>query len=372
MRTRAPEHASTARAKVGLAAVVILVAGLATSAWPAHADGSDSSAKPASTPASSATASAKGTATTPSTTKKPAHPAATTGAQTAAKTAAKPAATAPAGTKPGSVAAAKPATAPASTHTAAKTNKPAATAPAAAKPGSTAPVAAAKPASVAPAHAVPMTTKPTAMSPAPLVKPGQVAPVAASKPGAASPKSAPAAGSVSAAKPGKPAPASGSATPGLKTGATVQVASHGSIIVVTPQAPSPSARPASGVGAAKSSVPAPQVDEQVTYQYNTLGRRDPFQSMIGGDFVGEDVGGDAPIDVGGMKVVGVVWSDDDKFALVEDGRGGSHVLRRGDKVMNGFVEDLKRDGVVVNLTTDGTTQSVTIPLIRKGDKNASR
>jgi hypothetical protein len=110
----------------------------------------------------------------------------------------------------------------------------------------------------------------------------------------------------------------------------------------------------------------------VTYQYNTLGRRDPFQSMIGGDFVGEDVGGDAPIDVGGMKVVGVVWSDDDKFALVEDGRGGSHVLRRGDKVMNGFVEDLKRDGVVVSLTTDGTTQSVTIPLIRKGDKDASR
>jgi hypothetical protein len=176
-------------------------------------------------------------------------------------------------------------------------------------------------------------------------------------------------GSAGPVKSGKPSPASGQ---GLKTGTTVQVASHGSIIVVTPEVPAPSARPASGVGAAKTSAPTPQVDEQVTYQYNTLGRRDPFQSMIGGDFVGEDVGGDAPIDVGGMKVVGVVWSDDDKFALVEDGRGGSHVIRRGDKVMNGFVEDLKRDGVVVSLTTDGTTQSVTIPLIRKGDKDASR
>jgi len=34
----------------------------------------------------------------------------------------------------------------------------------------------------------------------------------------------------------------------------------------------------------------------VTYQYNALGRRDPFQSLIGGEFVGADVGGDAPPD----------------------------------------------------------------------------
>jgi hypothetical protein len=134
--------------------------------------------------------------------------------------------------------------------------------------------------------------------------------------------------------------------------------------MVSPEVPAP--------GAAKTAAPPAQIDEQVTYQYNTLGRRDPFQSMIEGEFVGEDVGGDAPIDVGGLKVVGIVWSDEDKFAMVEDPRGNSHVLRRGDKVMNGFVEDLKRDGVVINLTADGQSQSVTIPLIRKGEKNASR
>jgi hypothetical protein len=33
---------------------------------------------------------------------------------------------------------------------------------------------------------------------------------------------------------------------------------------------------------------------QLTYQYNALGRRDPFQPMVGGEFVGDDVGGDAP------------------------------------------------------------------------------
>jgi hypothetical protein len=250
-----------------------------------------------------------------------------------------------------------------------------------------APVAATKPATTAPTATKPATTAPTAFKPGTTVpmtaarpgmnvSPAHVAPVATTKPGAATHPATPAANTNPAALSHESKPAASGGKPmgvsGLKNGSTVQVASHGSIIVVSPQVPAPSARPASGVGAGKSSAPAPQVDEQITYQYNTLGRRDPFQSMIGDNFVGEDVGGDAPIDVGGMKVVGVVWSDDDKFALVEDGRGGSHVLRRGDKVMNGFVEDLKRDGVVVKLTTDGTTQSVTIPLILKGDKNASR
>jgi hypothetical protein len=117
--------------------------------------------------------------------------------------------------------------------------------------------------------------------------------------------------------------------------------------------------------------PTAQLDEQMTYQYNALGRRDPFMPLVGGEWVGADVGGDAPPDVGGIKVVGIVWGDADKFALVEDARGESHVLRRGDKVMNGFVESLSREGIVVSLTADGQTQSVSIPLTRKGDKNGA-
>ena len=89
--------------------------------------------------------------------------------------------------------------------------------------------------------------------------------------------------------------------------------------------------------------------------------------------MGSDVGGDAPPDIGALKVVGIVWGDADQFALVEDARGDSHILRRGDKVMNGFVEGLKRNGMVVNLTVDGQSQSVTIPLTRKGENaNANR
>lgn len=112
------------------------------------------------------------------------------------------------------------------------------------------------------------------------------------------------------------------------------------------------------------------MEDHLTYQYNALGRRDPFQSLVEGEFVGSDVGGDAPIDVGGIKVVGIVWGATDQFALAEDVRGNSFVLRKGDKVQNGFVEALRRDAVVVNLTAEGQTQSVVIPLVRKGDSNA--
>jgi len=126
-------------------------------------------------------------------------------------------------------------------------------------------------------------------------------------------------------------------------------------------------------GSKPAPTPLAHVDEHITYHYNTLGRRDPFTSLIDGEYVGVDVGGGAPPDAGGLKVVGVVWGDRDKFAMAEDARGNGYVLRVGDKVMNGFVEGLKRDALIVSITVDGQTETVTIPLTRKGDnENANR
>ena len=140
---------------------------------------------------------------------------------------------------------------------------------------------------------------------------------------------------------------------------------------ITPVQP---ARPAPGPSAAKA-VPGPDaapVEERVTYQYNALGRRDPFAPLVGGVFVGAEEQ-QAPPDVGGLRVVGIVWGAEDKFALVEDPRGNSRVLRTGDKVMNGVVDGLRRDAVIVKLTTEGGTELVQIPLTRKGDdSNANR
>jgi hypothetical protein len=115
-----------------------------------------------------------------------------------------------------------------------------------------------------------------------------------------------------------------------------------------------------------------RVDEHVTYQYNALGRRDPFQSLLTGEYVaGEtETGQPSPPDAGGMKIVGIVWGATDQFAMVEDARGNSYVLRKGDKVQNGVVESLRRDAVVVTITADGQSQTVVIPFVRKGDPNA--
>jgi len=114
-----------------------------------------------------------------------------------------------------------------------------------------------------------------------------------------------------------------------------------------------------------------EIEHRTQYQYNAIGRRDPFTPLIDG-FIPATEGGNAPVDVGGIKVVGIVWGAN-SFALVEDGRGNSLILRRGDKVMNGYVEEMRRDAMVAKLTLDGQTQSVVIPLTRKGDHaNASR
>lgn len=152
-----------------------------------------------------------------------------------------------------------------------------------------------------------------------------------------------------------------SSSPTVKPVATKSASTAGSKATVR------SAQNASGV--LRVTAPSAPQEERVTYHYNALGRRDPFEPLVGGGFVGMDVGGAAPPDVGGIKVVGIVWGASDRFALVEDARGNSLVLRKGDKVMNGVVESLKREALVVRLDMEGISQSVTIPVTRKGEKN---
>ena len=214
---------------------------------------------------------------------------------------------------------------------------------------------AAKPAATAPAAKAAPVTKST---------PAVAANAKSASPTATAQASTPAASANHAAKPASVKTTVNAAAAPTAVAHPARVTSAPNVAVAakpSPIVPAPNPKAA----AAPS---APSIEEQVTYQYNALGRRDPFMPMIGGTFVGDDVGGDAPVDVGGMKVVGIVWGANDKFALVEDARGQSSVLHAGDKVMNGVVETLKRDAVVVSMTVDGQTESVTIPLTRKGDQ----
>ena len=74
------------------------------------------------------------------------------------------------------------------------------------------------------------------------------------------------------------------------------------------------------------------------------------------------------------RAIGIAVAED-KCATsrgVEEACHHSLVLRQGDKVMNGVVEELRRDALVVKLDMDGLSQSVTIPVTRKGESNESK
>ena len=96
------------------------------------------------------------------------------------------------------------------------------------------------------------------------------------------------------------------------------------------------------------------------FYYASLGRRDPFASLISGDF--EDSGPDGLVDIDQVKLVGVMWGDTDRFALVEDVEGYSYILRVGDRVRYGSVTELGENRLVATIHFFGMTRTVVLAL----------
>lgn len=101
------------------------------------------------------------------------------------------------------------------------------------------------------------------------------------------------------------------------------------------------------------------------YFYSSFARRDPFGSLIKGSFAASMTGD--LLDIGELNLVGVVWGEDDKFAMVQDQRKHVHVLRQGDRVVNGKVIRLTRDSLTVQHYFFGETANVTIQLQGEGE-----
>jgi hypothetical protein len=138
------------------------------------------------------------------------------------------------------------------------------------------------------------------------------------------------------------------------------------------------AKPASGKGATKNALAtsgahtlgAAFMEQREMYVYSSLNRRDPFASLVSGEFEGQ--AGTPLLDVSSMKLVGIVWGAADKFALVEDSKQHGFVLRVGDPVLNGYVAGLTREELIVKQSSYGDAQTVTIQLQRKdGASNAN-
>jgi len=103
------------------------------------------------------------------------------------------------------------------------------------------------------------------------------------------------------------------------------------------------------------------------YYYSAFNRRDPFRSLIVGEFVSEKRM--SPVDLGRVELVGIVRGDLDRFALLEDNKGFAYILRVGDRIKNGSVVAIGDRSMVARVTNFGQTRKFTLHLARaEGDR----
>lgn len=95
--------------------------------------------------------------------------------------------------------------------------------------------------------------------------------------------------------------------------------------------------------------------------YQSNDREDPFEALVSGAYEATD-GASELVDVASARLVGVMWGEEDRFALVEDGAGYGYILRVGDPVRNGTVVSIRTNAVTAQLTLYGITNEVVLEL----------
>jgi hypothetical protein len=139
------------------------------------------------------------------------------------------------------------------------------------------------------------------------------------------------------------------------------------------EAAPPEASESAGADPALTSQETPTDDlliRREKYFYSSFARRDPFASLISGKFSAS--GGGELLDIGELTLVGVVWGDADRFAVVQDQRDRVHVLREGDRVVNGKVIEVDEWSLTVQHYFFGETANVTIYLEQGEGFNETR
>jgi hypothetical protein len=99
------------------------------------------------------------------------------------------------------------------------------------------------------------------------------------------------------------------------------------------------------------------------YYYSAFNRRDPFRSLISGKFVRNERM--ELISLSAVELVGIIKGELDRFALLEDDKGFSYILRVGDKVRNGTVVSIGDQSMVARVTNFGQTSKFTLHLVQR-------
>jgi len=105
-----------------------------------------------------------------------------------------------------------------------------------------------------------------------------------------------------------------------------------------------------------------------SYYYGAFNRRDPFRPLVDGRFVRDDMM--ELVELTAVELVGIVRGDLDRFALLEDEKGFTYILRVGDRVHNGTVVAIGEQTMTARITNFGQTSKYTLHLVerQKGDK----
>ena len=82
--------------------------------------------------------------------------------------------------------------------------------------------------------------------------------------------------------------------------------------------------------------------------------------LVAGDF--EKTTASELVDMNSAHLVGVMWGQEDKFALVEDGDGFGYILRVGDRVRSGRVVSIRKSSLTARVTLYGITNQVVLKM----------
>ena len=130
-------------------------------------------------------------------------------------------------------------------------------------------------------------------------------------------------------------------------------------------APAPAApAPAAAVPQTKAAEPDTLFRKE-TYTYRSLGRRDPFRSLVSkrGEGTGEtDV---TTLDASNVLLTGIIWGANGRLALVHDTQGVGYVLKPGDKIIGGDVYAITDTSVIFEQGDPGHTVKFIVPLTKK-------
>jgi hypothetical protein len=118
-----------------------------------------------------------------------------------------------------------------------------------------------------------------------------------------------------------------------------------------------SALPLSPVLAEDGKAEEGKIIREKRYYYQAFNRRDPFQSLIVGEFEQSEF---ELVDINAVTLVGVLSGGNEKFAMLEDANGFAYILRAGDPVRHGSIVSVGERSVVARLTLYGQTTSVTL------------